>query len=1029
MRVKSFLIAVPTLLLIGFTASAAGHDGLAVGSAAAVLNSAGNYSTEGSNALSSQSMAQAPQARAASKKVCTGKVVDKAGQPIPGAGVIEVDSSNGVVTDQNGSFSINVAPGATLTVSCIGYKTENITVGTQNTYTITLSDDFEMLSETVVIGYGTMKKGEVASAISTVKSEEFLKTPGANAAELIKGKVPGLIINTPDGNPVSSTQISLRGATTLKAGTAPLVLIDGVPGSLSEVSSDDIEQIDVLKDGSAAAIYGTRGTNGVIIITTKNAQGEMAPTVDFNAYVSTQQITKTLNYLTADEYRSLAKGHVGFHDDGASVNWLDEITRTPLSQIYNISLRGGTKQTNYVASFEYRDLQGVMKLSDNKMMFPRIDVTHRMFDGRVKLHASVNGFKMKYHNGSDGGPYNSAVWNGLNYNPTTPVRQSDGSYSENTGITDYYNPVSLLNETKGGTDATMLRMLGDVTYTPIMGLDFKAVFSENIYNQTQGHYETHNHSYEARTPKGGFASRGTYRAQQDMLELTAQWKSNFGDGHNYTVLAGYSYLNNVSENYWMQNSGFAVDDYEYNNIGVGTQKNKGYKGGQMDLSSDKGEDSLIGFFARVNYNYKGRYMFAASIRREGSTKFGANNKWGNFYSVSAAWNIKDEAFMKNVDAVSTLKLRAGYGETGTEPSSRYMSLNTLTFSSNAYYNGSYIQTLKPAKNANPNLRWERKHEWNVGVDYGFLNDRIYGTIDWYNRKTLDLLWDYSVPCPPYIYSSMTANAGSIRNTGIEIGVTGIVFENKDFGWTTSVNYSHNRNILLSLSNDQFMAADYSDQGSTGEPMQQSTHRLQVGQPLGNFFGFKSVDIDETGHWIIEGEDGQPKPILDQQPTDKKILGNGIPSHYLNWNNNLRWKGFDFGLQIRGAFGFEILNLTAAKWATPTMLTRGNVLKSAFDKVYGKAVLADDQPCQYVSYYVEKGDYVKIDNITLGYTFNFNKPNFKNLRVFTTIRNAATITGYSGIDPELSVTGLAPGVDNYTRYPATRSYTLGVSLKF
>lgn len=1029
MRVKSFLIAVPTLLLIGFTASAAGHDGLAVGSAAAVLNSAGNYSTEGSNALSSQSMAQAPQARAASKKVCTGKVVDKAGQPIPGAGVIEVDSSNGVVTDQNGSFSINVAPGATLTVSCIGYKTENITVGTQNTYTVTLFDDFEMLSETVVVGYGTMKKGEVASAISTVKSEEFLKTPGANAAELIKGKVPGLIINTPDGNPVSSTQISLRGATTLKAGTAPLVLIDGVPGSLSEVSSDDIEQIDVLKDGSAAAIYGTRGTNGVIIITTKNAQGEMAPTVDFNAYVSTQQITKTLNYLTADEYRSLAKGHVGFHDDGASVNWLDEITRTPLSQIYNISLRGGTKQTNYVASFEYRDLQGVMKLSDNKMMFPRIDVTHRMFDGKVKLHASVNGFKMKYHNGSDGGPYNSAVWNGLNYNPTTPVRQSDGSYSENTGITDYYNPVSLLNETKGGTDATMLRMLGDVTYTPIMGLDFKAVFSENIYNQTQGHYETHNHSYEARTPKGGFASRGTYRAQQDMLELTAQWKSNFGDGHNYTVLAGYSYLNNVSENYWMQNSGFAVDDYEYNNIGVGTQKNKGYKGGQMDLSSDKGEDSLIGFFARVNYNYKGRYMFAASIRREGSTKFGANNKWGNFYSVSAAWNIKDEAFMKNVDAVSTLKLRAGYGETGTEPSSRYMSLNTLTFSSNAYYNGSYIQTLKPAKNANPNLRWERKHEWNVGVDYGFLNDRIYGTIDWYNRKTLDLLWDYSVPCPPYIYSSMTANAGSIRNTGIEIGVTGIVFENKDFGWTTSVNYSHNRNILLSLSNDQFMAADYSDQGSTGEPMQQSTHRLQVGQPLGNFFGFKSVDIDETGHWIIEGEDGQPKPILDQQPTDKKILGNGIPSHYLNWNNNLRWKGFDFGLQIRGAFGFEILNLTAAKWATPTMLTRGNVLKSAFDKVYGKAVLADDQPCQYVSYYVEKGDYVKIDNITLGYTFNFNKPNFKNLRVFTTIRNAATITGYSGIDPELSVTGLAPGVDNYTRYPATRSYTLGVSLKF
>lgn len=964
------------------------------------------------------------------KKQVSGVVTDKSGVPVIGAAIAVPGTSTGTVTDANGRYSLVVPNGTkVLEVSCIGYTTQNISVGVSGKYDVVLSEDSLMLTETVVVGYGTMKKGEVASAISTVKSGDFLKTPGANAAELIKGKVPGLIVNTPDGNPVSSTQISLRGATTLKAGTAPLVLIDGVPGSLSQVSPDDIEQIDVLKDGSAAAIYGTRGTNGVIIITTKNTQGEAPTSVDFNAYVSTQQITKTLDYLTADEYRQLAKGHVGFHDDGASVNWLDEITRTPLSQIYNISLRGGSKQTNYVASFEYRGLQGVMRLSNNNMMFPRIDITHRMFDSKVKLHGSINGFTMKYHNGSDGGPFNSAVWNGLNYNPTTPVRQPDGSYSENTGITDYYNPVSLLNETKGGTDATMLRMLGDVTYTPVVGLDLKAVVSRNIYNQTQGHYETHNHSYEARTPKNGFASRGTYRSQQDMLEFTAQWKSTFLQDHNYTLLAGYSYLNNVSENYWMQNSGFAVDDYEYNNIGAGTQKNDGYKGGQMDLSSDKGEDSLIGFFARVNYNYKGRYMFAASIRREGSTKFGENNKWGNFYSVSAAWNIKDESFLKNIDAVSTLKLRAGYGETGTEPSSRYMSLNTLSFSSNAYYDGSYIQTLKPSKNANPNLRWERKHEWNVGVDYGFLGERVYGTIDWYHRKTIDLLWDYSVPCPPYIYSSMTANAGSIKNTGIEIGITGVVFDKKDFGWTTSVNYSHNKNVLLSLSNDQFMAADYSDQGSTGEPMQQSTHRLQVGQPLGNFYGFKSIDIDETGHWIIEGEDGNPKPCLDQQPTDKQILGNGIPSHYLNWNNNLRWKGFDLGIQIRGAFGFEILNLTAAKWGTPTMLTRGNVLKSAFDKVYGKAVLADDQPCQYVSYYVEKGDYVKIDNITLGYTFDFNKPCFKSLRLFTTIRNAATFTGYSGIDPELSVTGLAPGVDSYTRYPATRSYTIGVSLKF
>ena len=964
------------------------------------------------------------------KKHVSGIVTDKSGAPVPGASVMIPGTTTGTVTGADGRYALDVPAGTrVLEVGSLGYATVQVTLGSASVYNVSLKEDSTLLQESVAIGYGTMKKTEVASAISSVKEENFVKTPGSNAADLIKGKVPGLVVNNPDGNPVSSTQISLRGATTLKASTAPLVLIDGIPGSLDQVSPDDIQSIDVLKDGSAAAIYGTRGTNGVIIITTKNVQGELPTTVDVNVYASTQQITRAPQYMTAAEYRQLGQGHVGFHDDGASVNWLDEVTRTPISQIYNINLKGGTKQTNYVASFEYRGMQGIMKMSNNNMMFPRIEVTHRMFDNKIKINASVNGFRMKYHNGNDGGPFDTAVWNNINYNPTTPIYQPDGSYSENTGITDYYNPVSLLNETKGNTEATMLRMMGAVTFTPIVGLDFKALLSSNVFNRIQGHYETHAHSYNARTPKNGFASRGTYRGQQDLMELTAQWQSTFAQDHHYTILAGYSYLRNESQNYWMQNSGFAVDSYEYNNIGAGTQINSGYKSGYMNMSSDKGEDSLIGFFGRVNYNYKGRYMLSGSFRREGSTKFGENYKWGNFWSASAAWNVKEEAFLKDSDMISALKLRVGYGETGTEPSSRYMSLNTLSFGTNAYFNGGFNQTLMPNKNANPSLRWERKHEWNVGLDFGLVDDRVTGTIDWYNRKTLDLLWDYTVATPPYIYNSMTANAGSILNTGIEVGVSVDVIREKNFTWNSSMNYSHNRNELLSLSNDQFQASDYSDQGSTGEPMQQSTHRLQVGQPLGNFWGFKSVDIDNTGHWIIEGEDGQPKSINDQQPTDKQVLGNGIPSHYLNWNNTLRWKNLDFSLNMRGAFGFQILNLTAMKWATPTMMTRGNVLKSAFDKVYGKAVLADDQPCQYVSYYVEDGDYWKIDNVTLGYTFNFKSKNIRSIRLFTTLRNVATITGYTGIDPEVSVTGLTPGADSYYRYPATRSYTFGVSFKF
>lgn len=965
-----------------------------------------------------------------SAKKVSGVITDKAGLPVIGASIMIPKTNVGVVTDVDGKYSIEVPEGASvIEVSCIGYVTKNVVLGQSTVYDVQLDEDFELLAETVVVGYGTQKKGEVASAITSVKSENFIKTPGANAAELVKGKVPGLLVISPDGNPVSSTQISLRGTTTLKASAAPLVLIDGIPGDLNEVSPDDIDQIDVLKDGSAAAIYGTRGTNGVIIITTRNVQGEVPVSVDFNAYLTTQQITRSLPYLSSDEYRQLAKGHVGFNDEGANTNWLNEITRTPLSQVYNISLKGGTKQTNYVASFEWRGMQGIIKQSDNNMMFPRIEVTHRMFNNTLKINASVNGYRMKYHNGSDGGSFDTAVYNNINYNPTTPVYQPDGSYSENTGITDYYNPVSLLNETKGETQATMLRLMGNLVYTPIEGLDLKALFSSNVYNQTQGHYETHSHSYNARTPKNGFASRGTYRDQQDMMELTAQWKSSFLSDHHYTILAGYSYLRDIYENYWMQNSGFAVDDYEYNNMGAGTQINKGYKSGYMNMSSNKTESTLIGFFARVNYNYKGRYMVAGSFRREGSTKFGENNKWGNFFSASGAWNIKEEEWFKDSKAVTALKIRVGYGETGTEPSSSYMSLNTLSFGTNGFYNGSYIQTLMPNKNSNPDLRWERKHEWNVGIDFGFWDSRINGTIDLYRRKTVDLLWDYTVACPPYIYSSITANAGSIMNKGIEVGLSIDILRKKNLTWNTSFGYSYNHNELISLSNDSFVASDYSDQGGTGEPMQQSTHRLEVGQPIGNFYGFKSIDIDDTGHWIIEGADGQPKSINDQQPTDKQILGNGLPKHNLSWNNTLNFYGFDFTLAMRGAFDFQILNLTACKWAAPTMLTRGNVLRSAFDKVYGKAVLADDQPCQYVSYYVEDGDYWKIDNITLGYTFKFKMKNFKSLRVFATLNNVATITGYSGIDPEVSISGLTPGADSYYRYPATRSYTLGLSFKF
>ena len=865
-------------------------------------------------------------------KIVTGIITDKTGEPVIGANIVVKGTTNGTISGMDGRFSLEVPNNAVLQVSYIGYLTQDIAVNNQKEISVRMVEDTQSLEEVVVVGYGTQKKGEVASAISSIKSENFIKTPSADPAQMIKGQVPGLTITTPDANPTSTSEISLRGITTLKASAAPLVLIDGIPGDLNSVSPDDIQQIDVLKDGSAAAIYGTRGTNGVILITTKNVQGEMPTEVDVNAYISTQQIVKTLPFMDAAEMRQrVAEGVPGAQDDGANTDWLDEVTRTPFTQIYNISLRGGSKNTNYVASFEYRGLNGLIKRTNNQVYYPRVEITHRMFNNKLKLNASLSGYKQTYFSGSDGGSYNSEVYrNALIYNPTTPVYQPDGSYSESTK-NEYYNPVALLNEVEGENQATNLRMFANITYTPIEGLDIKYLVSSNTYNQVRGYYETQEHKSTWRDGKNGFASRGTTRRTQDLSELTVQWRETLFEDHSFTLLAGYSWQKDHYQNYWMQNYDFPSDDYTYNSMGTG----QALKDGRAAESSEANESRLIGYFGRLNYSYKGKYMFAASIRHEGSTKFGADHKWGNFPSVSGAWNIKGEDFMQDIKALSILKIRAGYGITGTVPDSPYMSLNTLNFDSYVYFNNQWIKTIRPSSNANPDLRWEKKKEVNVGLDFGFLEDRITGNIDYYNRKTEDLLWDYTVPSPPYLYSSMVANAGSMRNQGVEVGITAVPVQTKDFQWTTSMNYSHNKNELLSLSNDQFVSSGYSDQGSTGEPLQTTTHRIQEGQPIGNFWGYKTIDIDENGHWIIEGADGNPKPISEQQPTDKQIIGNGLPKHYLNWNNSLNWKGFDLNITMRGAFGFDILNMPRLQYGSPVMLARGNVLTEAFDTKFGK----------------------------------------------------------------------------------------------
>ncbi len=967
-----------------------------------------------------------------------GVVRDEDGSALQGVSVVVSNTKTNFTaatqTDSLGVFRFSGLPagrGYTFAFTYVGFEEQTVdgvlNPDAQFSLMIKLKELNKTLKDVVVIGYGSQKRSNVTSAISTVKSENFVKGIALDAGQLIRGKVAGLAVISPDANPLSVAQLALRGITTLRSSTSPLILIDGIPGALNTVSPDEIAQIDVLKDGSAAAIYGTRGTNGVILITTKTTKGEMPASVDINTYLSVQQIVRKLPMMTAAQYREKAgQGLQGAVDYGGNVDWLDEITQTPLSQVYNISLRGGSKTTNYTASLEYRDLEGIIKRSNNKIIYPRIEVTHRMFSDKLRINAGVNGSFKKYFDGSDGSGYKTDVYAGaIQFNPTDPVKDENGNWKERS-INDYLNPLALLWEAQGENKETNMRLFANMIFTPVTGLDIKYTASANIFNQVRGYYETKQHSSTTKYGKNGYASRGARYTYDNLAELTVQYNRNLFTDHSVTVLGGYSWMKSGYEDYWMQNWDFPSDDYTYNSM----QSGQALRDGRANENSYRSENKLIGFFGRLNYSFRGKYMLTASVRREGSSKFGDNNKWGTFPAVSAAWNLKGENFLQEMDVLSTLKLRGGFGITGTEPADPYMSLNVLSFSDYAYFGDHWLKAIRPNSNTNPDLRWEKKEEINLGLDFGFFRNRLSGSIDIYQRDTRDLIWQYNVPSPPFIFSTIVANGGSMRNRGMEVSLQLVPVETKYFNWTTSFNYSTNSNRMLSFSNDKYIAGTYRDEGSTGSPIQQATHRIAEGQPIGNFWGYKTIDIDENGHWIIEGGDGKPKPIVDALSSDKKVIGNGLPKHYLNWNNSLRYKNFDLNITMRGAFGFQIWNTAEAFHGSPAMFVAGwNAMEKAFEPVYGKRPIAFDQPLAYVSYYVEDGDYWKIDNLTLGYNYDTKLNWIRNVRLFASISNLAVITGYNGIDPETPIAGLTPGIDNRYRYPSARTYTMGLSFKF
>lgn len=974
-------------------------------------------------------------ARAQATGRITGAVAGDDGHPIPNAQIAVQGTRLGARTDSAGHYQIaNVPAGRrTLRATSLGYRALEATVAVVGGGVA--SADFKLtqlpaqLAQVVVTGYGEQRRGEITGAVANVTSDQFVQGPARDAGSIIAGKVPGLAITTPSGDPRSGTQISLRGVTTIQGSTNPLILIDGIPGDLNTVSAPDIEAISVLKDGSAAAIYGSRASNGVILITTKRHTGNK-PTLRYDGYVSQQTIYNRPDFLTAADYRRLKSDGKDFQDLGFSTDWQSQILRSPMSQRHNVAIGGGDVNTNYFGSLTYDNAQGIFIRSNNQEVTALGKIRHTMFDGKLDGDLQFVNSTQDYFTGPD---YDWAWRQALIRNPTDRVQTDSGMWQER-GTYMYQNPVGLIDEQNGQFEGRDVRLHGTLTVRPFESLRLALTGGTTRYSSLSGNATTFKHVNTTLNGEDGTAARSSASNVDRILEGTGTYSNQFGS-NDVTLLGGYSYQDFVNEGFSASNFEFPTDLFGYDALQSGAALSEG----KSSLSSYKSGYKVIGFFSRLNYDWRNRYLLMGSVRYEGNSRFGADHKWGVFPALSAAWRLSDEPFMRHFSFVNDLKLRAGYGVTGIAPTSSYLSLTSYRYGAKFLYNGAWVQGLAPARNPNPDLRWEEKHEVNTGLDFSMVDSRLTGSVDVYRRETKNLLYNYSVPVPPYLFNNMLANVGSMRNSGVELDLGYDVVRTRNFRWTTNANWSKNDNLLLTLSNQTFQpSSDCFTTGYTGEPIQTSTHQVCVGKPIGNFFGWKSVDIDSAGEWIVLNKDNQPIPIRQAKPGDRQILGNGIPKEFAAWNNSLRFRNFDLDVNMRGAFKFQILNFQRMYYENPK-ITQYNMLRSAFDNVYGKRPVNYD--LAYVSYYIENGDYWKLDNATLGYTLPQRflgrlHGQVSNARLYFSGRNLLTITGYKGMDPEVATStgdngtgALAPGNDARDQYPTTRMFTFGMSISF
>ena len=892
------------------------------------------------------------------------------------------------------------------------------------------------LSEIVVVGYGKMRRKDITSSITTIQSSDLNQGVYTSPAQLLQGKVPGLTVSN-SGDPNAAPSITLRGASTLRTGAAmePYYIVDGVPGvDLSLVATDDIESIDILRDATATAIYGSKAANGVIIVTTKHGHAGTAR-VTYNGYMAVESVSKNLDLASAADLRAYAANN-GFtltNDMGANVDWQKEVQRTGISHNHNLAVSGGNARSGYNVSLNYLNHEGIIRSSEMERFGARALAHSKVLKDHLQLSLGVNASQTT-KKGIEAQEQGISVTDAMvYYSPCQAVRNDDGSWTESTSTTQYYNPLSMINEDTRQTVYRRMQLTGKADLNLLKDLTWTAQYSYMYDQNVLSEY----HSTKSQIVKNnGQATRSTYMNNKEVFETFANYNHSFPGYHRVGAMIGYSWeQTNQDDGFGLTVKDFYNDAVKYYNLSY-ANKIDGMDGVESGAESTL---RMISFYGRLNYSYASRYNFQATLRRDGSSAFGKNNRWATFPSVSAAWRIGEEEFVRNLDIFSDLKLRVGYGVSGNSLGfDAYSAQRTYGVSGWFQYtdeNGVTTDkhTLAATNNANPDLKWERTGMFNIGLDFGFFNSRLTGTIEYYDKRTSDLIYYYPVSTNRYPYGTMTANVGDISNRGIELTINAIPVQNEDWQWTTTLNLSHNRNRVEKLSNAAF-SVKYQDlgypwiAGNTNVAVQ----RLMEGCPIGQFYTYEFAGHDENGisqFWVHDPATGERtgEKTIKPTDTDRTKTGSAQPKLTLGWTNNLSYKNWTLNHFFQGMFGNKIFNALRAQYNSVTLIKQGkNVLREALtNQNYGD--VNSQSPSDR---YIENGSFMRLSSMTLSYDFGKLKGWVDNLSVYATCNNVFTLTSYKGADPEVSLGGLTPGIDwRKDYYPHTRTFMFGMKVSF